>query len=265
MSDDSSKPAGMDLPPYIEYNRDVAKFFGTYMSASRHYKSVTPYFLLQVLHQDWPSDPEPLRDFCSDRRSKLRLYDPTLGNGPWWHDKPNNKHYRNGSSICLEFLIEKDLRLADVKSIEFVDHHPQWCSINRNNPITCPEIGMSRHKAGWRFLANVIGVGLDLNADMISYISHDNTKGTNPIFKEAANDIMLEIKRYSNNGNIYIGCVSIGDDACEPLARAIIGAIGRDNITEAKALMKLFESENAAIGAYTSILEALIKFPIHNV
>lgn len=198
-----------------------------------------------------------------DRRSILRPYDPTLGDGPWWHDKPNNKHYRNGSSICLEFLVEKDLSLADVKSIEFVDHHPQWCSINRSNPTTCPEIGMSRHQAGWRFIANVIGMGLDLDADMISYISHDKIKGIDPSFREAANDIMLKIKSHSNRGNIYRGCVQSGDAACEPLARAIIGAIGRNNITEAKALIKLFQSELAAIGAYTAILEALIKSKIH--
>ena len=63
-----------------------------------------------------------------NRDKSLLTYDPTAGNGPWWHDVASNRHYWNGN-YCLEFMLEAPMPLDSVHSLRFVTHHPNRCSI----------------------------------------------------------------------------------------------------------------------------------------
>ena len=52
----------------------------------------------------------------------LEPYDPTIGDGPIYHENNKDIWYRNGD-FTGEFLIDRDLPLDECINIEFVNHH----------------------------------------------------------------------------------------------------------------------------------------------
>ncbi|MHB8151053.1 MAG: hypothetical protein ACYDIB_12920 [Desulfobulbia bacterium] len=92
------------------------------------------------------------RRLKKDISKKLILYDPTEGNGPWWYDKNNDIHYRNGN-ITLEFMVDDSLKTSDCIAIKFVDHHKNMCCIDAQK---CPDKGLYSSEAGARFLAGCL-------------------------------------------------------------------------------------------------------------
>lgn len=61
-------------------------------------------------------------------RRPLLPYTPESGDGPWWHDAAEDRHWWNGN-FCLEILIERDLRTDDACDLDFEDHSAVKCSI----------------------------------------------------------------------------------------------------------------------------------------
>lgn len=109
-----------------------------------------------------------------DYSKSLQPYDPAAHRGPWWRS-PDGAHYWNGR-YCLELMIESDLDLKTVKSIDFVDHHAKRCNIDTQ---ACPYRGKMAGQAGAEFLgillARHIKLGLpgfteqgDTNLDLSS-------------------------------------------------------------------------------------------------
>jgi hypothetical protein len=58
------------------------------------------------------------KDYCQ----RFPVYDPTKGDGPWWHRKSDDAHFWNGN-FCLEIMLERDISLAEIQSFDFVTHH----------------------------------------------------------------------------------------------------------------------------------------------
>ena len=52
-----------NLPPYIKDDQSLLHIFGSCMESSEYYKSVTPYFILQLLYQNWNKDKDRLIEF----------------------------------------------------------------------------------------------------------------------------------------------------------------------------------------------------------
>jgi hypothetical protein len=100
-------------------------------------------------------------DIYRDLSTQLKRYDPTLGNGPWWFNKSERKHYYNGR-YCLEFMIEAPIPLTMLMSLDFIKHSDQYCAMNRTAPSRCSEFGFSHIQGAARFLtrAAVMGIGL---------------------------------------------------------------------------------------------------------
>lgn len=148
---------------------------------------------------------------------KLVIYDPEIGDGPWWYDKANDKHYYN-NDYCLEFMVEQDISIADSPAIDFVSHHGKWCSLNRRNPAACPELNMPAQQSAALFIASVIAQSLKLRQD-IFLNGHD--KGN-----EIPSSIMmgwggLFIWLIEKNAQIYRGALRHNDQQAPALARAI--------------------------------------------
>lgn len=62
---------------------------------------------------------------AKDHSARLATYDPKKGDGPWWYDSVNDKHYFNGNHT-LEFMFEEDLPIRDLKKLDFVQHHSHY-------------------------------------------------------------------------------------------------------------------------------------------
>ena len=79
-------------------------------------------------------------------------YDPSKDLCPWWYDTETNKHYYN-NKYCLELFVEDDMNVASCSGIEIVDHSGTYCSLHRNNPAACKDIGLSKMEGGRLFLS----------------------------------------------------------------------------------------------------------------
>lgn len=88
-----------------------------------------------------------------DKPDKLERYDPTLRNGPRWHDTSSDQHYWNGT-CCLEIMVERELPLSEAISVDFVVHSRKGCC---NDYRTCPDIRASSEKGGAKLLASLAG------------------------------------------------------------------------------------------------------------
>ena len=144
-----------------------------------------------------------------DRDGKLLRYDPTLGDGPWWHKTARDKHYWNGE-YCLEFMFEGPIQLTSVKSLRFVRHHPNMCSIDYRS---CPDRGLVAQRSAARFLAGACAGRL---LRPLLWLKDDDTPTTSLV--SAWNELHHLITR---GIKVWRGSVTVGDGANEALARSV--------------------------------------------
>jgi hypothetical protein len=181
-----------------------------------------------ITDQDYDSDPA------------LKRYDPSSGNGPWWHDPASDTHYRNGT-ICLEFMLEFELPFELWAEISFVKHHDEYCCVDSN---TCPDKGVHHQEASGRLLAGMISEDIDVNG--ITFKQGSMHGGC------AWFSISLPKKEYE-------GKIVNSDVAANAVARSVATAYFRRRKNEFLRLSRLFES-NEALAQCISAL-ALEKFP----
>lgn len=82
------------------------------------------------------------------------------GNGPIYFDGEN--WYRNGH-YTGEFLIDQNLHINSCHEIKFEDHNDRFCA---KSGSSCNDIKLSKHKAGSRFMANIIGRNIKYVRDL---------------------------------------------------------------------------------------------------
>ena len=78
-----------------------------------------------------------------------RTYDPTLGDGPWWHEVSTDRHWWNGD-FCLEIMVESDVKLASAREMNFTKHHRERCNIEPGGK--CRDAGMDELDASAELL-----------------------------------------------------------------------------------------------------------------
>jgi len=93
----------------------------------------------------------------ADYSGTLKEYDPSTAQGPWIYDSQEDAHFWNGG-YCLELMLEDPLYLYHLSHVDFVAHHPDFCSINRS---TCKFMGEQTGPASGMFLAGLVSMGLD--------------------------------------------------------------------------------------------------------
>jgi hypothetical protein len=168
--------------------------------------------------------------------NNLSPYDPSFNDGPWWFDSSSEIHYYN-NNYCIEFLVEEDLSISTDEVIDFVTHHRQWCSINRNNPAKCPELDLAGWHASGKFIASVL-------ADSVTFpvqLFHKNESNITP---DALNHCWLNLcLNLTENENIEInGTISHTDREALPLSRAICNAFSYSTTDEERVLISMFRS-----------------------
>ena len=182
--------------------------------------------------------PEACRILITENNynSKYDLYDPKIGNGPWWHDVSGDKHYWNGK-YCLEIMLEGDIPFSYVNQVDFVTHHSRQCSIS---PSSCIFLGVSNREAGSQFVANIISRNILINIP--GFIDNINNKfKPSSILKLALNSLLVRCNRVNISS---WGNVTSTDRVSIPLARAIMGAYSRKDNKEFLSLSKMFCSRS---------------------
>lgn len=176
-------------------------------------------------------------------------YDPTAGDGPWRFDEANDTHYRNGN-YCLEFMVERDLELADLKDLDFEKHHQYQCCID---PTTCPERGMQPTHASARFLARLVATGSRLPAVIQA------REVSELWFVEPA---ILHIQREIQNhaGEEFSGVLTPAHPSSFPIAREILNSYARPQLRDdIRYLAQLFENEDALKECYSFLIKDLLR------
>jgi hypothetical protein len=182
-----------------------------------------------------------------DRSGLLTPYDPSIRDGPWWHDTASDKHYYNGK-YCLEFMIEESVTLQSLIDLSFVDHHNSFCSVHRFNPIACSQKGDPASIGGAKFLMKAAARQISL-ASISKFFVLANGNYTTPILLAIAK-ISRQLKIKSNYG----GKVDFVDTAAEGLCRAILNAIVNGNKDEANKLAGLFDEEESLLISLSELI-----------
>jgi hypothetical protein len=183
----------------------------------------------------------------NDRSAQLQPYDPSGRDGPWWHDRSTNTHYYNGT-FCLEFMLESDLAIKRVKTVDFVAHHQQWCSVHRTAPKSCTQLGLSSGQGGATFLMTAAARAADLSALAA------------PIFEEGgqlssrAKHALRHIVPRRFGRLTFLCKVKAKSDTGKAVARAVLNAIAADQLSEADSLAALFRSEDKLMVAIADVL-----------
>ncbi len=173
-----------------------------------------------------------------DRDSQLVPYDPTLKCGPWWFDEPNDQHYFNGK-YCLEFMIEAPINLSHLKKFDFVDHHKIYCSIHRNNPKKCPELGLNSSKGSAAFLTRAAVSGVDLS-QLSSHFVRENGRPSGELafaFNEFAWKVSRNVK--------FSGILTEESKSSVAVMRAVMSAFTFGRAEESKLLCAMFQNETS--------------------
>jgi hypothetical protein len=172
----------------------------------------------------------------NDYGDKLEEYDPTLKNGPWWYNRENNQHYWNGN-YCLEIMLEQDLDIEESIGTDFVDHHPQYCSVGA---AQCTSRGLRHDRASVLFVAALVGQGIDpsnlklTQSTSLGYYQNHLHRA----WVQLRNDLQrLEVA--------YGGPITFRHPAALPLARAICNTYSQSRQHDLSRLISLFQSEDS--------------------
>ena len=152
--------------------------------------------------------------------------------GPWEYDPPDGPHRWN-ANICLEFMVEKDLFLNQIRGIDFVKHHPQRCNID---PNVCLDKGMEAIDAGSKFISAIISQDLKPNWPLEAVKNGSALKHS---WLTAWDKILIKI--LDSNCNGYL---TKSDSSSYAFGRAFFGAYYLNRSDEMQSLCSVFASGN---------------------
>jgi hypothetical protein len=187
-----------------------------------------------------------------DRSRTLKPYDPAAASGPWWHDKTTDTHYLNGK-LCLEFMIEADLPLRKVRHVDFVSHHPDWCSVHRNAPRKCAELGLLGGKGGALFLAAAAARGIDLSSLMKHLAEDDETDKLSHRLRPALSYLARGLHKVD-----FASLIEAESATGKAVARALLAALAAGNHDEAKLLAAMFKSDDCTLFAVALVVAEML-------
>lgn len=181
-----------------------------------------------------------------DYTSELEEYDPTLGDGPWWYDVANDRHYWNGN-FCLEIMIEDDLTVAESGEVDFVNHHPNGCSVDWR---TCTTRGLKRAEASARFLAALVAQGIDAAALKFTQDELGSTLPTSTL-QDAWSKLGADLSKVG-------GATHHGQAVSRPtslvIARAILASYAQSRQVDIGHLAGLFRSTDSMIQTCAEVI-----------
>ena len=185
---------------------------------------------------------------ASDYSKSLQVYDPADGDGPWWCDSDGN-HFWNGK-YCLEIMHEENVRLSKRTEIDFVTHHPKYCSISALN---CSYLGTPTSSAGAEFIASMVARGSSLKYSGLTE-SNGGKLEPSPHLRSAVDKLLIRAAKACPSPN---GTVESTDSEAGSLARALLSTLVNSGLmADSRSLGSIFKSEG---DLRTAIADAVAK------
>lgn len=186
-----------------------------------------------------------------DYDEDLEPYDPTSKGGPWWHDTANDQHYYNGRH-CLEFMFECPISMKNIRTVDFVSHHSEFCSVHRANPKSCKERGFSAAQGGAMFIARAVASGVSLK-QLSPYFIRDNGR-PNFMLDSAFDELLGRVSRkVSFDGNL-----KVESEEAPAVAQAVCWAYSFHQTDAAKKLVSLFTTEDDCSAALAMLVSEAV-------
>ena len=177
----------------------------------------------------------------NDYRPKLKPYNPMIGDGPWWYDKINDKHYWNGT-YTLEIMLEDDIFLDDALNVDFIDHNHSYCSIKP----TCPDHFPSINSASSRFLAGLI-------SQLPERIAFPWISGSSSPEESLAGAFSALCFKPSRKG--FSGKITASDPDAFAVMRAFMASIYFRREQEAEVFRRMFHSSDDFLKTCVGLIE----------
>jgi hypothetical protein len=177
-------------------------------------------------------------------------YDPKAGGGPWWFDVASGTHYWNAEHY-LEFMVEHDIDMSDLKGLEYVEHHKRQCKIS---PRNCPERGLQPWDAAGRFLAR-------LAASKATFPPSILDRGGNSWegYAKVAFGRIESIAKVQAHGVIG-GDLTPENPGSAAIARALLNAYANPKLRdEIPYLVGLFRNRKALRESCRSLIRAVVR------
>lgn len=192
--------------------------------------------------------PRACRILITDQNydNMLKRYDPETGDGPWWYDDTSDEHFWNGN-YCLEFMLEAPVPLDSVRSLRFVTHHPNRCSIA---PHSCPDRAHDSQRGGARLLAGACARRL---LRPLLWLNDDGTPTSQMVFAWRELRYLLTPKI-----DLSRGPVSTADSVAAALARSVMEAISEWRKDDYRELVALFQSADDAVESCAWLIETAL-------
>ena len=174
----------------------------------------------------------------------LKHYPPTDHDGPWWYDSRLKKHYycdkyAPGKDCCVEILLEREVRLDEVRAVKYVAHSDTYCALNRDKPTACPDFERQAQPAGALFVAGL--VARDLQARSLLAIAEGKNIDLSELGR-AWNCIVHGIAASDDDSG---GSIAAESPEASAVARARLAAYSREDDKDKAALAALFASRAA--------------------
>ena len=185
------------------------------------------------------------RDYAGD--GVLKIYDPTIDNGPFKYDSAVGQYYRN-KNICLEFMLEADVALGEVKKVDFVHHHPNYCCIKGG---ICRDFDKNSDHACLAFLSHVLANDLVVKGGWFVENNGENIapKSISPAVSEISNII-------DSKSMIYTGSLPADKEIKKLIFKGCliqlqVGLSGRPHFRKA---ISVFENAEEVTGLFKELV-----------
>jgi len=152
-------------------------------------------------------------------------------------------------------MIEAPISLSHLKTLNFVKHHKDMCSIHRNSPKKCLEIGFDESKGGAAFLTRAVVAGIDLsqmNSHFVEEIKGNEKPSTELQFIYDEFAFMLTRKVD------FSGTLTEESGESFAVMRAIMSAYTFGAKDDAKLLCAMFENDTSFANVAAKILAKVV-------
>ncbi|WP_433780424.1 hypothetical protein [Flavobacterium anhuiense] len=167
-----------------------------------------------------------------DQNPLLSRYDPhNIDGGPWYIDEKEQNYYRENRNI--EFMFEDELKISDALTIDFVNHHPDFCNINRNTG--CPDIKLKDDFTMALFTSYLISNDIKLENFSLS----QNALNNDPM--EIIKVLNIVLPRL-NKGQSFQGNNTFTENSKTQLCKSILELFSKRNFTAAVSLSEVLNS-----------------------
>jgi len=178
----------------------------------------------------------------SNYSGTLQVYDPKVGDGPWWYDTSTDSHWWNGN-YCIEFMVEENLLLKRCKGVSFVTHHETLCNLGG-----CSEMKLYKVYAASRFIARVLGEGLDAKALKLTKKENDEIVPTDELVRVFRTIVIYRVDEMKFHGHD-----KLNHAAKTALAKSILFYGALEDFPSEDALAEQFRNRDELIYAIADV------------